>query len=204
MTARPAKRREAGLNCRPGIGKMRPMTDDHPAPDDAKKALARASSDASALEAKVKELTEQVAKLTDIAARAQADLQNAKGRMEREREDIGKYALESFILRLLPTVDNFQRAMQHLPPALKDDEWAKGVLAMEQELLRILADVGLTRMDSLGKPLDPHRHEPLMEGPGKRGTVAEVFEEGYELNGRVLRPAKVRAGNGEEAPRNEK
>lgn len=137
-----------------------------------------------------------VARFKELAARAQADLQNAKARVEREREEIGKFAAESLILRLLPTIDNLQRAMKHLPDALKDDEWAKGVLATEQELMRRLSDAGLKRIEALGQPIDPLRHEVLMAEDGGEGVVVEVFEDGYELSGKVLRPAKVKAGRG--------
>jgi molecular chaperone GrpE len=154
------------------------------------------------LEAKIKELSEQIAKLTDIAGRAQADLQNAKIRLEKSREEMGKFAAEETLRRLLPVIDNFQRAFQHLPEDLKNHEWVKGIVAIEQDLMRHLGSMGLSRMESLGRPVDPSRHEILMTGEGEDGKVIEVFEEGFELHGRVLRPAKVKAGQSvaEQAP----
>lgn len=141
----------------------------------------------------------EVAKWKDVAARAQADLQNAKERLKREREDIGAFANEQFMRSLLPTLDAFQRAFSHLPKDLEGHEWVKGVTAIEQDLLRRVQDAGLTKMDAAGKPLDPERHEVLMTAPGPADTVIEVLEEGYELSGRVLRPAKVKAGDGTQA-----
>lgn len=135
-------------------------------------------------------------KLRELAARAQADLQNAKARGEREAEDVRKFATESLVRRLLPTLDNFQRAFLHVPQELATHEWVKGVMAIEQDLMRQMAEVGLARMQSLGGAVDPARHDVLSMGPGEEGKVAEVFEEGYELNGKIIRPAKVRAGNG--------
>lgn len=141
-------------------------------------------------------LQAEVTKWKDLAARAQADLQNAKERLKRERDEIGAFASEQFMLSLLPTIDHFQRAFQHLPDDLKNHEWVKGVTAIEQDLLKRVQDAGLKKMDILGTQVDPERHEVLMTGPGEGNTVVEVLEDGYELNGKVLRPAKVKAGDG--------
>jgi len=145
----------------------------------------------------IQALKDQVAKLTDMAARAQADLQNAKGRLERDADELRRFAAEAVLRKLLPTVDNFQRAFQHLPEELRSHEWVKGVTAIEQDFLKVLADLGLKKFESKGQPVDPSRHEVVMQGPGKEGVVTDVYEEGYELHGKVIRPAKVTAGNGQ-------
>lgn len=147
-------------------------------------------------EARLRDLEAQVKRLTEIAGRAQADLQNAKARLEKDGEELRKFATAGMMRRLLPTVDNFQRAFLHLPADLAKNEWVKGVAAIEQEFLRQLKDMGLRKMEALGTPLDPSRHEVLLQGPGEAGKIAEVLEEGYEMNGRVLRPAKVKVGDG--------
>lgn len=143
-----------------------------------------------------KELESELVKLRDIAARAQADLQNLKARAEREAMEMKKFATASVLLKLLPTLDNFQRAISHVPAELKEHEWVKGVKATEQELLRQLQDEGLKRMESLGTPVDPAKHEALMTGQGEEGMVIEIVEEGYMLHDRVLRSAKVKVGCG--------
>lgn len=134
--------------------------------------------------------------MKDIAGRAQADLQNAKQRLEREATDLRAYASEGVIRRILPTLDNFQRAFSTIPTDIAGHEWVKGLTAIEQDLLRQVFDMGLERMQSLGAPVDPAVHEVITVGPGEEGEVVEVFEEGYTLNGKVIRPAKVRAGAG--------
>lgn len=149
-----------------------------------------------ALQAQVDELLEKLAKMTDTAARAQADLQNAKIRMQRDADDIRKFAGEMFLRKLLPTIDNFARAFAHLPDDLKAHEWVKGVGAIEQDFVRQLSEMGLRKMECLGTQADTAKHEVVTVGPGKEGEVVEVFENGYELNGKVLRPAKVKVGNG--------
>lgn len=150
----------------------------------------------AALEAELEGLRGQVAKLTEIAARAQADLQNARARVERDALELRAFAAEGVIGRLLPTIDNFQRAFQHLPEDLGDHEWVKGVQAIEQELLRNLGDLGLKKFSPLGQKIDPTRHEVVLTGSGEAETVIDVLADGYELNGRVLRPAKVKVGDG--------
>lgn len=152
-------------------------------------------SDQSA-DPRIAELEEQVRKLTDIAARAQADLQNAKTRMEKDADELRRFALQSLVTKLVPVIDHFQRAFSHLPAELKDHEWVKGVSAIEQELIKQAGELGLRKFTSLGEKADTARHEVLQVGPGEEGVITEVFEDGYELAGRVVRPAKVKVGDG--------
>ena len=134
--------------------------------------------------------------MKDLAARAQADLQNAKMRMKKEGQEIRVFAVQALIERLLPTIDNFRRAFDHLPADLKSHDWVKGLAAVEQQLLRDLEAVGLKPIDALGKPADPARHEILQTAPGKEGIVLQLVENGYELSGKVIKPAKVVVGDG--------
>jgi len=145
---------------------------------------------------KVNPAQQELERMKDLAARAQADLQNAKERMEKEAQAIRTYAQESMLLKLLPTVDNFQRAFAHLPEDLKDHDWVKGLQAMEQAFIKELSDVGLTQIESLGQPVNPELHEVLQAGPGKIDEVTKVIEEGYLLHDKILRPAKVIVGDG--------
>lgn len=148
------------------------------------------------LEKKVADLTEQLKRHTEVASRAQAELQNAKARLERDSADIRKFAAEAVLLKLLPTVDNLQRAIRTLPKDIENHAWVKGVAALEQQLLKEMGDMGLRRFESVGEPADAARHEVLMQWPGEKGTVTEVIEDGYELHGKVVRPAKVKVGDG--------
>lgn len=157
---------------------------------------AQESPELAQLRAEAETLRTEAARLKDIAGRAQADLQNAKDRLERERQDVAKFALAGAMTKMLPTLDNLQRAFQHLPEDLKHHEWVKGIVAIEGDFVRVLSELGLKRMESMGQTLDPTRHDVLQTGPGEKDTILEVFEEGYELNGKVLRPAKVRVGDG--------
>ncbi len=143
---------------------------------------------------KIAELEEQLKKSSDIASRSQAELQNVKIRLDREGNDIRKFASEAVLLKLLPTIDNLQRALKLLPKDLEENSWVKGIIALEQQFLKEVGNMGLKRFESMGQPLDAERHEVLMQVPGEAGTVMEVLEDGYELHGKVIRPAKVKVG----------
>jgi molecular chaperone GrpE len=173
------------------------MTDDSQTPlaDDAS-SPAKDGPMFAMLTDQIQMLTAEVERYRDIAGRAQADLQNAKARVEREADELRKFASEQMVRKILPTLDNFQRAFQHIPADLSANEWVKGVSAIEADLMRQMQDAGLTRMDSLNQPVDANKHDPLMVGPGPADTVIEVLEEGYEYHGKVLRPAKVKVGDG--------
>lgn len=167
--------------------------------DDLAAKVAKAQQDdgrIAQMQATIDQLTQQVAKLTDMAGRAQAELQNAKLRMEREGTELKRFAGEAAIRKLLPAIDNFQRALKHLPAELATHEWCKGIVATQKEFMRLTADMGLQTFGAAGEALNPDRHEVLLSAPGAAGTVIEVLEDGYEFAGKVIRPAKVKAGAG--------
>ena len=160
-----------------------------------KGAQAAATSGHDPRDQKIADLEAKVKTLTELGGRAQADLQNAKVRLGKQAAELGDVTLAEFLRTILPTLDHFQRAFQHLPPDLNDHEWVQGVTAIEQGLMKQVEALGLRRMASMGQSLDPHRHEVLLTIPGDPGKVLEVIEEGYEFRGRVLRPAKVKVGS---------
>lgn len=162
-----------------------------PAPkvDDSAKKIAE-------LEKMIVELTEQIKKASEVASRAQAELQNAKIRMEKDAGELRKFASEMALRKLLPTIDNLQRALKSVPKDIEANEWVKGIVALEQQFLKEVGELGLKRFESLNQPVDPHRHEVLMQAAGDPGKVVEVLEDGYELHGKVLRVAKVKVGGG--------
>lgn len=156
----------------------------------------QAPTEVEALLLQIQDLQAELLKMKDLAARAQADVQNVRARGEREAVELRLYASESVLRKILPTLDNFQRAFLHIPNDLVSHEWVKGVQAIEADLMKQVNEAGLQRMQSLGETVDPVRHEVLSLGAGEPEKVTEVFEEGYELHGKVLRPAKVKAGDG--------
>ena len=127
--------------------------------------------------------------------RALAELENFRKKVERDKQDFAKLANENALVALLPILDNFKRASEHLPADLKDDEWAKGIAGIEKQFEQTLASLGLRRIEvKAGDVGDARRCEAIATGDGESGKILEVLEEGYELNGKVLRATKVKVG----------
>ncbi len=174
------------------------MSDDSRDPlSDSLNAAIEQENEKKILTDRVEELTQQMQSFKEAASRAQAELQNAKIRMERELSSTRQYATQHVLLSLLPIIDNFSRATKHLPESLTSNEWAKGMLGIFSQLQKALTDAGVASIPSLGESVDANLHEVILEGPGKKGVITDVFEEGYLLHGKILRPAKVKVGNGE-------
>jgi len=162
-------------------------------------AAAESEADEKAVqdEASKKDATEeQIEELKNQLARAMADLQNYKRRAEEDKMQFVKFANVELLKELLPTIDNFHRSCEHLPDELKDDAWAKGVMATHDELMKTLEKIGVKRMECVGQKLDPNKHEAMTAGPGEKDVIIEEFESGYELNEQTLKPAKVKVGDG--------
>ncbi len=127
-------------------------------------------------------------KYLDMARRLQADFDNYRKRTQRENEEYKKYACSSIVQDLLTIVDDLDRA---LASATSDDVMVQGVRGVRSNLMKVLESNGLSEIESNGK-FDPNLHEALCAVDGDEDDViAEVFQKGYTLNGRVLRYAKV-------------
>ncbi len=134
------------------------------------------------------------APLRERLLRLQADFENFKKRIERERADHFRYATFGLVGRILPVLDNFERAMAAARPGT-GDALIEGVGLIHRQLLTELESEGLRTMESVGELFDPMRHEAVatdLESPAPPHTVTEVFQQGYFLHDRVLRPAMVR------------
>jgi len=127
--------------------------------------------------------------------RARADLLNYKKEELKRVGELIKYAGEGFILKILPILDNFEIADKNLPEDLKNDEKIKGILKIKTQIKDFLKSQGVEEIECLGKKFDPNLHE-VVEEVNKEGvepgTVIEEIRKGYKINGRLLRPAKVR------------
>ena len=140
--------------------------------------------------------------------RTAADLENYKKRVQKGREELVKFGHADLIRQLLPTLDDFERALQTLPPELHGLSWTKGVDLIAHKLRTVLEQYGLKEIKALGEPFDPMRHEAIVlenHDAYPDGQVIAVMQKGYVLHDRVLRPAMVRVakndgGNAAEAP----
>jgi molecular chaperone GrpE len=153
---------------------------------------------AEATEGELAALKAETAALKEQILRYAAEAENTRRRAEREANDARAYAIQKFARDLLGVADNLARALAHEPdgaadPAVKN--FVLGVEMTEKELLGAFERNGLKRIDPLrGERFDPHRHQAMMEQPGTdvaAGGVVEVMQPGYELLGRLVRPAMV-------------
>jgi len=127
--------------------------------------------------------------------RAVADLDNARKRFDIDRQNVAKYSLESFIEELLPVVDNFYRATEHVPADQIDSAWVTGIQYIQKNLLDVLDRHGVQEIAvKAGEHFDPSKHhgvEAIESAEHPEETIARVSLRGYRLHDRVLRPASV-------------
>ncbi|HWB45304.1 MAG TPA: nucleotide exchange factor GrpE [Hyphomicrobiaceae bacterium] len=152
-------------------------------------------------------LRAETADLKDKLLRAHAEVENIRKRSEREREDTAKYAVTRLARDMVTVGDNFQRAIEAVPagaaetdPALKS--FLDGMTLIERELINVLERHGIRRIEPLNEPFNPHFHQAVMElarSDVPAGTVVQMFQAGYMIEDRVLRPAMVAVAKG--APR---
>jgi len=136
----------------------------------------------------------QAAELKDRLLRAQAEWDNSRKRILREKEEAIRYAGEAFLERLLPVLDNFEMGMQAAKSATDAKAIVQGLEMVLAQLHQVLRDAGVEPIDAVGQQFDPHRHEALghhesAEHP--EGHVLTQMRKGYKLKDRLLRAASV-------------
>ncbi len=142
------------------------------------------------------ESKKKIEELTNHLARCMADLQNYRRRSEEDKGRFVKFANAEMIKILLPALENLDRSCKHLPSALKEDAWAKGVLHTQAEIAKAMDKIGVKRIETVGKKMDLKFHEVLMQGPGEKEMITEELDPGYTLNGETIKAAKVKVGDG--------
>lgn len=135
----------------------------------------------------------KVVELTADLQRLQADFINFKTRAEKERIDALRLGREMAVSELLPVFDNLERAFAHTPVELQDNNWVKGINVLEKQLLDVLSNLGLHKIETIGKPFNPGSMEAVSveDGPGEE-IVVEEMQAGYMLGDKILRPAMVK------------
>jgi molecular chaperone GrpE len=130
--------------------------------------------------------------------RAQADFLNYKRRTEQERLEFNSFANASLVLSILPVLDDLERALDAIPEEHAKDDWVEGVRLVERKFKTTLEGQGVKPILALGMAFDPKYHEAIRQDKGPEGMVIGELQKGYMLNDKLLRPAKVVVGNGEE------
>ena len=131
----------------------------------------------------------------DDLRRLQADFDNYRKRTLREQTARAASASQALVARLLPVLDNFELAVSSAEQSRDFDRMLKGVEMVFGELREVLESEGLVRIEAEGKPFDPERHEAVIaveEEDAEPGMVVDIVRAGYELRGKVLRPAMVK------------
>lgn len=127
--------------------------------------------------------------------RTAADFANYRKRVEREREALSRFSSALLLRRLMPVLDDFERAMATLPQELRLFTWFEGIALIQRKLEMILESEGLKPIMAVGQPFDPTRHEAVLREETTAypdGQVIAELQRGYELYGRVLRPSLVK------------
>ena len=153
-------------------------------------------------------LQAEVADYKDKWLRAHAEVDNVRKRTEREKEETAKYAVTRLARDIVHVADNFQRAIDAIPPGAAEQDPAlksflEGVTLTERELLNVLERYGIRPIQPLNAAFNPHLHQAVMElerPDVPAGTIVQVFQQGYTIEDRVLRPAMVGVARGGPKP----
>jgi molecular chaperone GrpE len=144
------------------------------------------------------EIEQQLADAKQQTLYAQAETQNVRRRLEQEKLAATAYAVTGFARDMLAVKDNFDRALAAMPEELREDERIKaliaGIEATGRELANVFQRNGITRIEAMGEPLDPNRHQAMVEIPSEEvepGTIVQEMQAGYMIKDRLLRPALV-------------
>ena len=153
---------------------------------------AQVAAEMESLAHQLREAEARAAEYKDGWARAQADFQNYKKRLERDNELTYISMKGDIVRKILPVLDDLERALQNRPA---DDAWANGIELIARKLQNVIESEGIKRIEAEGVEFDPNFHEAISHEPAdgvKSGFVIGVVQNGYMLGDRVIRPAMVR------------
>jgi molecular chaperone GrpE len=142
----------------------------------------------------LKEKEEEIKALNDTLLRSQAEFENYKKRITKEKSDLLKYANEELVKEMLRTVDNLEMAIGHAREANQSDSITEGIEIVLKHLLQSLERFGVTGFTAVGEKFDPNRHEAVIQvesAEHESNTVIAESQKGYFLRDRLLRPSLV-------------
>ena len=145
-------------------------------------------------ESETERLNKEIEKLKNDYARAYADTENLRKRLNADAEQARKYRIQSFAREILPVIDNLERALA-TEVHESDESFKKGIEMTYNQLISALKNEGVEEIDCLNKPFDPNLEQAIMQEKKEdteAGTVIEVLQKGYVLKDRILRPAMVK------------
>jgi molecular chaperone GrpE len=156
--------------------------------------VTKKSEDKAAQNPQLEALQTQVAELTEALQRERADATNLRRRHDEQVSGLQSMVKANVIRELLPVIDNFERALKHVPSDLEGNEYIKGVQGVVKQFEKTLAGIGVVRIKTVGEPFNPRVHEAVSmeEGEGTQEVVAEELQAGYQLGDEIIRHAMVR------------
>lgn len=142
----------------------------------------------------IDELAKRIDELTDALQRERADSENIRRRHEEQIGSLKDLVKANVVRDLLPVIDNFERALKHVPKELEANDYVKGVRGVVNQFEKTLEQMGVERIKTVGEVFDPLYHEAVSmeEGEGNTEVVSEELQAGYKLGGEVIRHAMVR------------
>lgn len=145
-------------------------------------------------ETPVEDLMLKIDELTDALQRERADVINIRRRHDEQISSLRNTAKANVVRDLLPVVDNFERALKHVPKELKDNDYIKGVQGVVAQFEQTLEKIGVSRIKTVGEVFDPVLHEAVSmeEGDGTAEIVSEELQAGYKFGDEIIRHAMVR------------
>jgi len=137
---------------------------------------------------------EEAAKNLDGWMRSQAEFANARKRMDKQRIEIQIRATTDMVTRLLPVLDDFERAMDNVPETISEDDWFEGLGLVHRKMMGILENLNVEPIEAVGQEFDPNCHEAIMQEASdehESGVVTRELQKGYKIGDRIIRPSLV-------------
>lgn len=143
---------------------------------------------------KISEQEKQIENLTLALQQERADAINIRRRHEEQLANLKDLIKSNVVEELLPIIDNFERALKHIPEDLVENDYIKGVNGVVKQFEKTLGDIGVIRIKTVGEPFNPNLHEAvsLEDGDGEKEIVSEELQAGYMLGNSVIRHAMVK------------
>lgn len=143
---------------------------------------------------RVADLEQQINELTEALQRERADATNIRRRHDEDLANLRTRLKSSVIQDLLPVIDNFERALGHVPEDLEENDFVKGVTGIVKQFETTLTNIGVERIKTVGEEFDPNLHEAVSMEEGENGKeiVSEELQAGYKIGDDVIRHAMVR------------
>lgn len=141
-------------------------------------------------------INEQIMELTSDLQRTRADFENYRKRVETEKTQARENGQVSMIMKLIPVIDNIDRAISHVPENLMADNWVQGVTGLSKNLEKAMQEIGISKVPAeVGMEFDPNLHDAIQfdeDASGTKEVISEVLQSGYSLGGTPIRHAMVK------------